>query len=79
MIWFVSIVGYLIIGFIAAVVVHFLDLSDIHEDLMVLAFMVAWPLIIVGAFLIWTFLSLGTITTKLGDYVVRIIKRRSKK
>ena len=79
MIWFVSIIGYLLVGFIMSIIWHLLDWADIRDDLMVLSFMMAWPLIVAMVIICGVFKILGYITTKLGVGVVCIIKRWSKK
>lgn len=79
MIWVLSIVAYLLIGFVLSVVVSLLDWVDIDEELMVLAFMLAWPIIILLAILIVVFGALGKVTTGLGVYIVNTIKGWSNK
>lgn len=75
MIWIVLTIVYVLIGFILAIVWDYLDWADIHEELMVLAFMMTWPLIVAMVIICGVFKILGYITTKLGVGAVHLLKR----
>lgn len=79
MIWVLATIVYVLIGFVMSVVISLLGWVDIDEELMVLTFMLAWPILVLLAILIVTFVALGKVTTGLGAYIVNTIKRRSEK
>ena len=79
MIWVLATIVYVLIGFVMSVVISLLGWVDIDEELMVLTFMLAWPIIVLLAILIVAFVALGKVTTGLGAYIVNTIKRWSEK
>lgn len=79
MIWIALTIVYILIGFVLAIVWDFIGWSSIRDDLMVLAFMMAWPLIVAMVIICGVFKILGDITTKLGVGAVHLLKRWAEK
>lgn len=79
MIYIVSIITYVVIGFILAIVWALFDWADISDGFMPMAFMVGWPLIVFITFITAIFVPFGKALSRLGEKIVRILKRWSKK
>lgn len=75
MIWFVSIIGYLLVGFVLAIVWDRFDWADISDSFMPMAFMVGWPLIVFIAIIIGILVPLDKALSRLGEKIVNSIKR----